>query len=257
MVHETAAGDVFANEDAQGPLPLILIPVIDLKDGEVVHACLGKRDAYRPVRSRLCAGHAPVEVVGGFLRLHPFATVYIADLDSIERRGDNLTAIRAVRARFPRLDLWVDAGFGTAPAVLAWREGGLGRPVVGTESLAAPEHWTGIVEAGAADVVLSLDFGAGEFLGPREVLAEPQSWPRDVVVMTLGRVGGAEGPDLDRVRAVRRRAGGRRVFAAGGVRDGRDVERLAEVGADGALLASALHDGRIGADDVARARAGG
>jgi uncharacterized protein related to proFAR isomerase len=40
------------------------------------------------------------------------------------------------------------------------------------------------------------------------------------------------------------------------VRDADDLGRLAEAGAHGALLATALHDGRIGVDDIARAAAG-
>ena len=38
--------------------------------------------------------------------------------------------------------------------------------------------------------------------------------------MTLARVGGAAGPDFDRIGAVRAIAGERNVYAAGGVRDG-------------------------------------
>jgi phosphoribosylformimino-5-aminoimidazole carboxamide ribotide isomerase len=236
---------------------VILVPVVDLKDGAVVHARRGERGAYRPVRSGLCAGHDALEVVRGFLRLHPFAAIYIADLDAIEGRGDNLAAIAALSASFPNVALWVDAGLHSARALAAWRRRALGRPVVGSESLLRVEDWTAMAQGGRADLVLSLDFRGTDFLGPRELLGDPDSWPRDVIVMTLERVGGAAGPDVARVRALKAKAGGRRVFAAGGVRDRRDLQRLAEAGAAGVLLASALHDGRIGADDIARAQARG
>ncbi len=234
---------------------MILIPVVDLKDGAVVHARRGERDAYRPVRSELCAGHDAVEVVRGFLRLYPFTAIYIADLDAIEGRGDNLAAIAALRSSFPDVELWVDAGLRSAQALVAWRCRALGRPVVGSESLLAIEEWTAMAEGERADLVLSLDFRGDEFLGPLDLLGDPGSWPRDVIVMTLERVGGAVGPDVARVRGLKTKAGGRRIFAAGGVRDPRDLQRLAEAGAAGVLLASALHDGRIGAEDIARAQA--
>jgi phosphoribosylformimino-5-aminoimidazole carboxamide ribotide isomerase len=39
--------------------------------------------------------------------------------------------------------------------------------------------------------------------------------------------------------------GGRRIYAAGGVRGPEDVAHLARIGAAGALVASAIHDGQL------------
>jgi phosphoribosylformimino-5-aminoimidazole carboxamide ribotide isomerase len=68
--------------------------------------------------------------------------------------------------------------------------------------------------------------------------------------MTLARVGAREGPDLSRVAEVVARAGARRVYAAGGVRDANDLEALRRSGAAGALVATALHAGTITAGDL-------
>ena len=64
-------------------------PVIDLKGGHVVRAFRGERASYAPIVTPLAASSAPQEVVAGFLRLHDFDTIYVADLDAIERRGDH------------------------------------------------------------------------------------------------------------------------------------------------------------------------
>jgi phosphoribosylformimino-5-aminoimidazole carboxamide ribotide isomerase len=61
----------------------------------------------------------------------------------------------------------------------------------------------------------------------------------------LGRVGMGAGPDLERLAAVTACAAGRTVIAAGGVRDLEDCRTLRDAGVSGALVASALHDGRI------------
>ena len=45
--------------------------------------------------------------------------------------------------------------------------------------------------------------------------------------MTLARVGSGGGPDLDRLRALRRMAPGKRLYAAGGVRGADDLHDLA------------------------------
>ncbi len=68
--------------------------------------------------------------------------------------------------------------------------------------------------------------------------------------MTLARVGSGAGPDLARLAAIRSVAGEREIYAAGGVRDAVDLSALKAAGAAGALIATALHDGRIGRADL-------
>ena len=69
--------------------------------------------------------------------------------------------------------------------------------------------------------------------------------------MTLAAIGGSGGPDLGRLRQVLALAGSRRVYAAGGVRNRDDLLAIRELGCAGVLVASALHDGRIGTCDLA------
>jgi phosphoribosylformimino-5-aminoimidazole carboxamide ribotide isomerase len=68
--------------------------------------------------------------------------------------------------------------------------------------------------------------------------------------LTLARVSSGAGPDVDRLAAVRAIASGRRIYAAGGVRDGADLTALAGAGIAGALVATALHDGRLRRADI-------
>jgi phosphoribosylformimino-5-aminoimidazole carboxamide ribotide isomerase len=70
--------------------------------------------------------------------------------------------------------------------------------------------------------------------------------------MTLARVGSGEGPDLARLGQIMGKNPGHRLYAAGGVRDLDDLKGLNDAGAAGVLVASALHDGRIGPDALAR-----
>jgi uncharacterized protein related to proFAR isomerase len=69
-------------------------------------------------------------------------------------------------------------------------------------------------------------------------------------VLDLARVGTGQGVELGLVGALRRRLPGIRLLAGGGVQSGRDLERMRDAGCDGALVASALHDGSITAADV-------
>jgi phosphoribosylformimino-5-aminoimidazole carboxamide ribotide isomerase len=226
-----------------------IIPVLDLKGGVVVRARMGERHLYAPIATPLAATSDPLDVARGLLALHSFAALYIADLDAIEGRGDNSAALRRIRRGCPGVSLWVDNGIADPAAAARWLDAGLGSLVLGSET----QSDAALVRALADDdrVILSLDFRAAGFQGPAEILDEPPTWPARVIAMTLARVGSGAGPDLERLAAVRRMAGGRRIYAAGGVRDAADLAALTHAGIAGALVATALHDGRLGRAEIA------
>ncbi len=227
---------------------MLTIPVVDLMRGEVVRARMGDRASYRPIDSPLSPTSDPVDVVRGLLTVHPFQTLYLADLDAIQRSGDNFNALRRIRARFPALTMWVDIGAAAPDAVDAFIRADLGAPVIGSEVQRDVALIAG--HEGSRRVVLSLDFRGDAFQGPMEILTEPRRWPRRVIVMTLARVGTREGPDLARFAAIRSIADGRELYAAGGVRDAADLAELKAAGAAGALVATALHEGRLASTDL-------
>jgi len=227
-----------------------VVPVIDLLEGQVVRARQGERASYRPIESSLASGSDAVDIVRAFLRLHPFSALYVADLDAIQGKGDNLAALRRLRAAFPHLGLWVDNGAADAEAVETLTTPDLRcDPVLGAES----QRDASLVarHRDSPAVILSLDFRGPVFQGPEEILASPQCWPRRVIVMTLARVGSAEGPDFERLAAIHDAAPDRALYAAGGARSRADLVLLKSRGAAGALIASALHDGRLTAADLA------
>lgn len=225
-----------------------VIPVIDLKGGQVVHARRGQRDAYRPIETPLSPTSAPSDVLDGLLRLHPFRHLYVADLDAIEGRGSHAELVADLARARPGLEIWLDNGAADAEAAEAWLRHGAGCLVLGSES----QRDAGLLRSNAGDgrVILSLDYRGDAFQGPAEILQGVASWPPRVIAMTLARVGAMDGPDFARLEDIARRAGPRRIFAAGGVRDAADLRALSAAGIAGALVATSLHTGRIGPADL-------
>jgi phosphoribosylformimino-5-aminoimidazole carboxamide ribotide isomerase len=227
-----------------------VIPVIDLKGGAVVRARLGQRDAYAPIITPLAATCAPADVVAGLLRLYPFSTLYVADLDAIESRGGHEQTLAALSAAFPEVTLWVDAGVSSVDESRVW----LARHprahlVLGSETL---RSLAPLEQLGKEDrILLSLDFRGESFLGPEALYATPDLWPSRVIVMTLSRVGGHAGPDMERLAAIAARASASKLYAAGGLRGPSDLKRLTQAGVQGVLVASALHDGYLTGADLA------
>ena len=241
-----------------------VIPVLDVKNSLVVRGVMGDRANYRPIETPLSSGAGPLDVARGLLALHPFEALYIADLDAIEglavegvvaesekhrRRGEpDADLMAALVAAHPGVTLWLDAGVGSFDEAMAIEALPGVLCVVGSESVEDAETVRRLSQE--TDLALSLDFRGDVFLGPPELLDDESLWPETLIVMTLAKVGSGAGPDFARLAEIVARAGGRRVFAAGGVRGPQDLAVLKEMGVAGALIATALHDGRISAAEL-------
>lgn len=227
-----------------------VIPVLDVVHGQVVRAVRGERANYQPIVTALAKGSDPADVARGLHKLYPFRKIYIADLDGIEGRGRNLHLVPALSAALRNAEIWIDAGTasrGSARAVLAAPVTTL---VIGSESLETAATLKDILAEAPARTVLSLDFRDDEFMGPTALLKDSSLWPSRVIVMTLGRVGSDEGPDIARIKAFAAQSQGRKIYAAGGIRNRADLEAVKAAGAAGALIASALHAQKISAGDL-------
>jgi phosphoribosylformimino-5-aminoimidazole carboxamide ribotide isomerase len=235
-----------------------VIPVIDLKGGVAVHAVRGERERYRPVRSRIAAGSDAVELTRAVRDGFGLDEVYVADLDAIAGGAGNAEVVAAVAAEAHAM---VDAGTSTARAVARVLDLGAARVIVGTESLPGVEAFRALRAAlPDAPLVVSLDLLAGRVLSPDAALAglHPaealarlvDAGAREAIVLDLARVGSGEGPDTALLADLHARLPDVDLLAGGGVRDASDLRALADAGAAGALVATALHGGAIAADEV-------
>jgi phosphoribosylformimino-5-aminoimidazole carboxamide ribotide isomerase len=255
-----------------------IVGVIDLKDGSAVHARGGRRGEYRPVT--VAAGRRvdgdPEALARAYVDDLGLRELYIADLDAIAAEGSGGTSVSAedraaaharhapVIAAVARLaPLWLDAGVSSVASATGALERGAARIVVGLETLDSFASLAAIsMRLGPERVVFSADLVDGHLLAPRLAGARPpldvvakeavQAGVGAIVVLDLARVGGGNGPDVAAVRRMRAAVETCRLFAGGGVRDADDLQRLADAGCEGALVATALHEGRIGTVDLRR-----
>ena len=214
----------------------------------MVAARRGKRETYAPLASALCPQPDLPAVIRAYLSVFPFRTFYIADLNAIGNTGNNHALITRMLETHSGVNLWIDSG--ADPFIndnsVSFR--GRVRNVLGSEtgiSIEQLDHYTR-----KSDCILSLDYRGGTLLGDPDLPAQPARLPQRVIIMNLERVGSHTGPGLEHLRSLLDRLPGKQVYAAGGVRNTKDLRLLAEHGVHGALVATALHDKTITSEDL-------
>jgi phosphoribosylformimino-5-aminoimidazole carboxamide ribotide isomerase len=233
-----------------------------------VHARAGARDRYSAVQN---AAGWPIDP-GNVRTLAEIYTdvlgisdIYAADLDAILDRQpqDDVTKDLASMSA----PLWLDAGVRSVSDARRTLATGARRVIVGLETLPSFEVLSQISDAIGKDrVVFSLDLRDGQpmvadgvqlpsALSPENIARTAATSGVDtLIVIDLARVGTGRGIDIDLLKRIRAAAPELHVIAGGGVREWDDLVQVAKAGCDGALIATALHNGRIGAVEIAEAQ---
>lgn len=218
--------------------------VLDLFNGAVVHAVRGERSRYEPIEwfSKIVSSSNPMEVIG---RVKP-NEVYIADLDRLTGIGDNLAAIRRISS-FSKTMADIGASkildLDCLPIDIS--------PILGTETASLML----IQEASMLrDITVSIDIKSGRILthDPELMSQDPMDFLRrlnevhleSVILLDLDRVGLSSGLNrafLEKASSISDHP----LILGGGISDVRDLQSLDDIGFKGALMATAVHNGRI------------
>lgn len=215
--------------------------VMDIFNGEVVHAVRGERSRYLPVNtfSRVVSTSDPIDIVD---TIDP-EEVYVADLDRLSERGDNLKIIESISSK-----AIVMADIGISRISDLDLLPGPVTPVLGTETASLD-----LISRASdlRDVVVSIDMKhrkvvsqSGD-LDPLELIKEMNDLDLlGIILLELDRVGTSAGIDIEFLsRAVA--SSEHPVLVGGGIRGLSDIHALNEIGVRGVLVATAVHSGAI------------
>ncbi|MFN0197445.1 MAG: HisA/HisF-related TIM barrel protein [Planctomycetaceae bacterium] len=238
---------------------MLLIPVLDLLGQQVVRGVAGRRDSYRPLESPLAKGSDPLNLAQAFRDRFGLNTLYVADLDAILARSPNWDVYRRLVADC--FELLVDPGLRTADDAEPVFACGVSTVIAGLESLTDPRELDLLVEIhGASRLIFSLDLKQAEPICDRAAWEERSpleiahraidAGVTSILVLDLSQVGIGQGLNtLDLCRQIQQQHPTIRLFTGGGVRNRDDLNILQEQGIAGVLIASALHQGTVSADD--------
>ncbi|MBT8122515.1 MAG: 1-(5-phosphoribosyl)-5-[(5-phosphoribosylamino)methylideneamino]imidazole-4-carboxamide isomerase [Gammaproteobacteria bacterium] len=237
---------------------MIVIPAIDLKDGQCVRLRQGRMD------DETVFGDNPVEVAGrwveaGARRLH------MVDLNgAFAGKPVNAAAIKAVAEAYPDLPIQVGGGIRDEETVQAYLDAGVQYVIIGTRAVSAPHFVNDLCVEFPGHIIVGLDAKDGKVaidgwskLSHHSVIDMAQRFEQDgveaIVFTDIGRDGMMTGVNLESTVELAQ-AIHIPVIASGGITNMDDIRALCRVtdeGIMGAITGRALYEGSL---DLAEAQ---
>jgi phosphoribosylformimino-5-aminoimidazole carboxamide ribotide isomerase len=238
-----------------------VIPVLDLKDGHVVHGIAGRRHEYQPIQSRLTTSTAPIDVASAIRDHYGLNEIYLADLNAIAGAAPAFPLFAELNAA--GFQLWVDAGIYNSEQADNLLQAGVQTIVLGLETLEGPDTLAKICANHSNRVIFSLDMNQGMPVGNRKAWGNGDAWTiaqtawesgaRRILLLDLSRVGVNQGIGTDELATrLLARYPGLDLTVGGGIRQCDDLLHVKNLGVSAALVATTLHNGAIQPDDLAR-----
>ena len=217
----------------------LIIPVLDIKGGDVVAATGGDRKKYEPVSASIFTSPNPIAVVKSYQALFNFSVFYVADLDAIMGHGDNSESIANLLG-IPDCEFMIDGGYRKLSDTQRY-EGAT--HVIATETFM---DWSNAKQLSGATI--SIDTRNGKLVSPfpdltiEHILQKArESGASRFIHLRLDGVGTKSFSPEKLIRPMENEEW----IAGGGVRSKDDLKILAATGYSGALVATALYEGLL------------
>jgi len=244
-----------------------IIPVLDVLDRQVVRGIAGQRESYQPIQSQLTSDSDAASIAQAFRDVFGLTEFYVADLDGIERGAPNFETLQTLQQS--QANLWLDVGTNSRASLQQLAQhiplNSVHRIIVGLEGCPDLSVLESIQSMVSPDqLAFSLDLNQGTPLLPAhasEAWANATAWEiaqqvlefgvASLIVLDLAAVGMGSGtPTQLLCSTIRDSYPELELITGGGIRDVEDLQQLEEVGCEGVLIASALHDGRLTVKDL-------
>ncbi len=237
---------------------MLLIPAIDLKDGQCVRLRQGRME------DDTVFSDDPVEMAGrwvnaGARRLH------LVDLNgAFAGEPVNGDVIEAIAKAYPDLPVQVGGGIRDEATIEAYLDAGVSYVIIGTQAVKEPEFVTRACKTFPGQIIVGLDAKDGMVaidgwatVTDHLVMDLARQFEQDgvsaLVYTDIGRDGMLNGPNVDATKALAVTVS-IPIIASGGITNIDDIRELCEAspaGISGAITGRAIYEGTL---DFAKAQ---
>lgn len=223
----------------------MIIPVMDLKNGEAVSGKSGMRTTYKPLKTVFNDSSDPLAIAEA-LKIAGYNRIYLADLDLIEGTGSNMELACKINRLIP---VMLDAGIKNSDEVGKLLKY-IDKVVVATETIGSiPEICNIFSTYPKESLTLSIDIKNGQIIGNniktdfKTVLNTIiRTQPNEIIILDITGVGTGNGFDQGLLKLFKDVDAD--IIIGGGVTL-EDISKLGEVGVEKFLVGTALHSGII------------
>lgn len=225
-----------------------VIPAIDLREGAAVQLVGGdlKQEKFRVAD--------PVQQARDFVA-RGARWIHVVDLDRALGQGSNFKVITEIVEAVPQARVQAGGGIRFTEDIDALLLAGVARVVIGTRAVTDDKWFAHVCDRYADRVVAAVDVQQDEILikGWQESSGKKiLDWAQKADTLGVGgflytdvsKEGRLQGANIQGVEVLVKHVK-RPVIASGGVRDIRDLTRLAEAGAWGAVVGMAAYNGQL------------
>ena len=218
-----------------------VILAVDILNGKVVKAFAGLRFNYKPLFIKNKDFSDAISLINEVKKKILLKKVYIADLDSIRKVGNNCKYIDLIIKRFPELTFLIDAGFDYPLSVYNYHkrknENRLSNYeiVLGTETL---KNFQLSSFQQSKKCQISIDFNGKQNCWIKKINNGRINF--SIILMFLDKVGG-RGLDLSLIKKLNNIFNYNNILVAGGVKSEGQILQLSRMGVKGVLTSTFLH----------------
>ncbi len=231
---------------------MLLIPAIDLKDGECVRLRQGVMEDATVFSGDIVA-MAKRWVDQGARRLH------MVDLNgAFDGKPVNDKAVYQVREAYPDLPIQIGGGIRDLETIEAYLKAGVSYCIIGTKAVHNPEFVAEACKAFPGHIMVGLDAKDGMVaingwaeVTDYEVKALAKQFENDgveaIIYTDIGRDGMMQGVNVEATQALAK-AVNIPIIASGGITNLDDIRNLSEIEADGvtgAITGRAIYEGTL------------
>jgi phosphoribosylformimino-5-aminoimidazole carboxamide ribotide isomerase len=231
---------------------MLVIPAIDLKDGQCVRLRQGLMDD-STVFSDDVVATAGQWVAQGARRLH------MVDLNgAFQGEPMNAAAVTAVAKAYPELPIQIGGGIRDLATIQRYLDAGVSAVIIGTLAVKQPAFVEAACKAFPGRIIVGLDAKAGlvatdgwaevsDILATELAKRFEQFGVKEIIYTDIARDGMMQGVNIEATVDMAK-ASSIPVIASGGVTNLQDIEALAKVadcGIVGAITGRAIYEGTI------------